>query len=165
MNILLATLFLLAAVYTDCRTLKIPNWLNLLGAFSALLCWGILQSGWIFALKNLLLGLAVGFLFYMLNLIGAGDAKALAVISGFAGLPTAVLTYALGSTFLLVWVTPARVRKLGVKTLLKCEAYALMCYISRCPEGIENLPDNRKLPFAPFLFLGFLTAVIVNGVI
>ena len=78
----------LAMAWTDCRTLRIPNYLTLGGA-AAGLGYNLGYQGWpglIGSLAGLVLGLALLLLPYAQGGLGAGDVKALAALGAWLGL-------------------------------------------------------------------------------
>ncbi|WP_024302866.1 prepilin peptidase [Pseudogulbenkiania sp. MAI-1] len=79
--------FLLAAVFTDTATRKIPNKLVAAGVITGLLCQALLPDGdgLIAALKGMVLGFALFFPLYMLRVMGAGDVKLMAMVGTFTG--------------------------------------------------------------------------------
>lgn len=162
-SIAAALVFLLMAAFYDWREQIIPNWLNASAAAAAVIIWGA-QSQWAFVFKNLGLGLGIGVLFYVIGLIGAGDAKALAALSGLVGPDAMLLTVICALTILVVWVTPRRIRKLGLKGFLRSEWQGVWHYLIKrklrpdpedCPVEIE------KVPLAPFFLPGFVIAVLL----
>ena len=77
---------MVAALVSDARTKRIPNWLILAGLAAAILLRGL--SGWGILLNTLLgagVGLAVTFPLFALGAIGAGDAKLFMVVGAFMG--------------------------------------------------------------------------------
>lgn len=104
--------YLLLAIESDVRCLRIPNWLNATGLVLALGLAGGL--GGIAGLGTALLGagtaLGVGFVLFAVGILGAGDAKGLMVIGalfGLSALPgvlswTALAAGTLGIAVLLV---------------------------------------------------------------
>lgn len=81
-----ALLFVLAAA-SDIWIRKIPNWtvLGLMALFVVAAPFGWLSSSWSAALLTSAVALAAGFVLYVGKIMGAGDAKLLAVAALFAG--------------------------------------------------------------------------------
>jgi len=81
------TVFLLAAVYTDLASRKIPNRLVYSGLGVAIVCQTMLSSGmglWV-SLQGMGLGLAIFLPMYFLRAMGAGDVKLMAMVGAFVG--------------------------------------------------------------------------------
>lgn len=88
MNVMLVLLVAIAVVY-DLRERRIPNWLVLCGGVlalgAALFGGGLMAFGK--AMLASLLGVAAFFPFFMVRLVGAGDAKLFGMVGSFVGLP------------------------------------------------------------------------------
>jgi prepilin peptidase CpaA len=93
---------LAAAAWSDCKSHRIPNVLVFGGTVFALgLNWlfpPLEGLGLLWALKGLLLGLALLLPFYFLRAMGAGDVKLMAMVGAFVGSPS--IFYAVLGTFL-----------------------------------------------------------------
>lgn len=81
--------FLLAAVFSDVATRKIPNRLILVGIVTGLLAQAFLPGGdgFLSALKGLLFGFGLFLPLYLLRVMGAGDVKLMAMVGCFTGSP------------------------------------------------------------------------------
>lgn len=81
--------FLLAAVFTDMETRKIPNKLVLAGIVIGLLAQAFLLDGEgiVSALKGLVFGFGLFLPLYLLRVMGAGDVKLMALVGCFTGSP------------------------------------------------------------------------------
>ena len=83
----LVTTLVLAAAATDLHRRRIPNWLTFSGAAAGLFL-NAITSGWA-GVKNSLLGMILGFGFYLLlyslRAMGAGDVKLMAAVGAMVG--------------------------------------------------------------------------------
>jgi len=152
--------YLLLAVESDVRCLRIPNWLNAAGLIAAL---GL--AGWLGGLSGLGLALAgagaalvIGFALFALGVIGAGDAKGVAVLGALFGLP------ALPG---VLWWTTLAAGTLGIALILsRGEALdfarrwwlmALAFLLTRKPHYMPPASESAAatgLPFAIAMGLG-----------
>jgi prepilin peptidase CpaA len=82
-----AAFYLFFAVEYDLRCSRIPNWLNAAGLAGALVGSFVLHGGEGLQIAGLgaLAGLAPGFALYAMGLLGAGDAKGIAVLGALLG--------------------------------------------------------------------------------
>ena len=111
MHILACALFLslaLAAGVLDLRNRRIPNWLTVAGAVTALgLAASVGAERTIQSAMGLGVALLVGLTLFQLGALGAGDAKLLAAFGawfGLRGLPAAFLAMTAGGAILaLLW--------------------------------------------------------------
>ena len=127
MMIIVLALLLIAAIYTDLRRSRIPNWLT----FSAMGISLLMQTwvgglyGALFSLAGLGVGMGLFLLPYACRAIGAGDVKLMAAIGSLVG-PSGVLSvaalsvlagglYALGA-MTYQWGVVATSRKLAFAT-------------------------------------------------
>ena len=103
---------LVAAAWSDCKSHRIPNVLVFGGTVFALgLNWlfpPMAGIGLLWALKGLLLGLALLLPFYFLRAMGAGDVKLMAMVGAFVGFPS--IFYAVLGTFLAGGAMAMRIR-------------------------------------------------------
>ncbi|MDC7700355.1 A24 family peptidase [Vogesella indigofera] len=81
--------FLLAAVFTDMETRKIPNKLVLAGIAVGLLAqaFQLDGEGIVSAIKGLVFGFGLFLPLYLLRVMGAGDVKLMALVGCFTGSP------------------------------------------------------------------------------
>lgn len=162
-SVFIALFFLVVAAYYDWRMQIIPNWLNASAAAAAVMIWGA-HSQWAFVFKSLGLGLGIGVLFYLIGLIGAGDAKALAALSGLVGPDAMLLTVICAFAILVVWTAPRRIKKLGLKGFLKSEWQGVWYYLIKRklrPDPEDCPPEIEKVPLAPFFLPGFVISIFL----
>lgn len=93
---------LAVAAISDCRTLRIPNWLTMGGALFGL-AYSIAvpfspQEGFLWALGGLAVGLLMLLPMYAVRAMGAGDVKLMAMAGSFLGVSDAF--FAVISTFI-----------------------------------------------------------------
>ena len=108
--------FALGVGIIDLRTRRIPNWLNVSGALAALLLAGLDGTPQLVSpVLGLAAGLGIGFLLFLMRLLGAGDAKFMGAIGAWAGLsrlPMAFLAMLAGGALVaLVWSWRQRMLK------------------------------------------------------
>lgn len=109
--VVLVTVVLSAAVYTDLRSSRIPNWLTFtamglgLVAHAGMAGW----EGLFFCFAGLTVGLGLFLLPYMSGSIGAGDVKLLCAVGAMLGpygaLAAGVLAIVLGGVYALAAMT------------------------------------------------------------
>ena len=100
--------FALGVGIIDLRTRRIPNWLNVSGALVALVLAGLDRTPQVLSpMLGLVAGLGIGFLLFLMRLLGAGDAKFMGAIGAWAGLsrlPIAFLAMLAGGALVaLIW--------------------------------------------------------------
>jgi len=100
--------FALVAGYLDYRSRRIPNWLTVSGALTALCLSAVSGVPHFYAsLQGFAAALGVGLLLFFLRTLGAGDAKFMAAIGAWAGLsrlPMAFLAMlGVGALAALAW--------------------------------------------------------------
>jgi len=83
--IVFLTILLSAALYTDLKYQKLPNYLTFGGMAAGIFYHLIFGNGFLFAVKGLLLGIALLILPYLLGGMGAGDAKLMGAVGAFLG--------------------------------------------------------------------------------
>jgi prepilin peptidase CpaA len=85
--IIVLTMLLITAIYTDIRWLRIPNWLTFsaMGAGLVLHAWLDGMQGALFSLAGLGVGMGLFVLPYICRAMGAGDVKLMAAIGSIIG--------------------------------------------------------------------------------
>ena len=121
------------ASFVDIRKKKISKKMLLMGAIIGFLLFVFNQNG---EIKNKLLGLAIGLIFYLIyrisrGQIGLGDVGVLFIIGGAYGIDKSIQIIL--CSFLLVFI---------------CSIFLFI---------VKKLNRKYELPYLPFLFLGLLT--------
>lgn len=144
-------LWLLLVVVYDFRQRRVPNWLVLAGAVSALAALAIgslpFESGW----RASLLGAGVGFgvllLFYVVGLMGAGDVKFAAALGLWVGaaalLPIWIIASLLAGLHGLLWLVLRRWAALP----------RLVNVLFGQPAVASKVTKTRFIPYAAYLAL------------
>ena len=105
-------LLLLAAAAIDIRSHRIPNWLVLAGMlFGVFLNVWLPYSrdtGWLWPLEGIAIGLGAFLPLYLIGAMGAGDVKLMATVGGFVGpaqmLPVLLYTMIAGGVLSILYV-------------------------------------------------------------
>lgn len=176
---LLCTL-LLAAVWTDVKSRRIPNRLVLLGVVSGLLLNTVLPQGYGFisslpgaigfwkALAGLGLGFAILLPMYVLRAMGAGDVKLMAMVGAFLG-PNAIIgailvTFIVGGVLtLLVVVRNGSLRLLldNLRTMLVL-SFIKSTVLHQMPK-VEAAPVSAgKMPYGVAIALGTFSYIALE---
>ncbi len=139
-SLLLVLLFLLIiATFSDLRFQKIPNWLTFSAIILALSSNTVIngQSGFLFSLKGLAMGIGLLIPFYIIRGMGAGDVKLMGAVGSFLGTKHVFVAF--------------------LMTALAGGVYALVALASK-----KNLADALKrywFIIKSFLLMGKLTYV------
>jgi prepilin peptidase CpaA len=149
------TVVLVSAVYSDLRRHRIPNELNALAIIAGLTLQCIASGlhGLTFGLLGAGIGLACFAPFYLLHAMGAGDVKLLAAVGVFLG-PMGALYAALatllaggiGAVAYVIW----RVLRASLSTL----AHEGLAAVSASAFVAARLARRDRLPFALPIALG-----------
>jgi prepilin peptidase CpaA len=170
---------LLAAVWSDVRTRRIPNRLVLLGVVAGLLLNTVLPQGYGYlsalpgalgfwkALAGLGLGLCILLPLYMLRAMGAGDVKLMAMVGAFLGpnamVGTILLTFIAGGALSLM--AAMHYRTLGrlldnVRTMLTASFFKLV--LQQMPT-LDAAPISAgKLPYGLAIALGTVAYIALE---
>lgn len=159
-TVVAATGMLIAGVVDDLRSRKFHNWL-----FLTCVAIGValtLAVGGASAFPMALLGFTAGFAVYLplvlLNIVGAGDLKLMAAFGLVAGwdatLSTAVLSLIWGGIFGVVAVVLRGHLKMLVSNMISI-------VIVRERQGLEL----QKIPFTIAMLMGWLTHLVLRGVL
>jgi prepilin peptidase CpaA len=158
-DLLLLSAILAAAIYSDLRRHRIPNWLSLLGLVAG---FGLQSmNGGLHGLVSGVLGAGVGLAcfapFYLLRAMGAGDVKLLAAVGAFMSPEGALyaalyslLAGGLGAVSYVVW----RVVRASVGTLV----HEGLAAASASASIAARLARRDRLPFALPIAVGGIAA-------
>lgn len=158
MYLLIVSILLFVAAYFDWKTLKIPNWIHLVGIVIAIICGLLHLSG--LPLKTMLLNSLIIFspLFLLwfistmfhFKAIGAGDVKLFTVLALFIPLTDSFLLFLLT----LVLSSVIAIRKIRSRRILEMfEDISFFIFY-----GIPGKSDGKmqKVPLGPILFLAYM---------
>lgn len=166
----LLTGFLLAAVFSDVMSRKIPNRIILFGIIAGLLVQAFVSDGVgvLSALKGLFFGFGLFFLAYLLRVMGAGDVKLMAMVGCFTGSPAifgVVLCTLLAGGVLSV------IFSLKMKNLHRMLSNVKFIILMRSIGGNGNLALKNdevdlvgNLPYAVAIAIGAATYLFLSDV-
>ena len=154
---------LLAAVITDLRRHRIPNWLSL-ATLVAGLAWACIIAGWT-GLASGAAGAIVGLVcflpFYVRRAMGAGDVKWMAAIGAFFGFKAAFLAAALaliaGGLTAIGYLLWRALRGAAGAVRQGDLAFAAGAAVVQA-----SLARRERLPFALPIALGALAALLID---
>ena len=164
--ILLAVL--LAAVVTDIRSYRIPNWLTLPAMACGLFLHTVMQGqqGFLISIQGLAVGLGLFLVFYATGGMGAGDVKLMAAVGSFLG-PLGVV-YAAVMTMLLggLYAVTTMIARYGLRESLM-RVWALLTTLAfpeDMPEPAAGPNSRYQLRYAMVIGLGtMLSQMILVG--
>lgn len=157
---------LTAAIWHDVRTLRVPNYIVVLGTLAALLLHGGLagmagtdaaspQLGLAGSITGFLVGFFAFLPFYLVRAAGAGDVKLMAMVGAFVGPLDMIVTYvwtcAAGALFslLLVWRRGLLRRMLANTVDLLRHAFAAHLAAGSLEAGRRMQPATvARLPYS-----------------
>ena len=149
MFVLTGSLFI--AGLCDKKTMKIPNSLILIGL--------IIGFSYQPSIPNIgikVFSIVFFFGFSMLEMLGFGDIKILMVISSFLGFSNCIIIMFLAAVFSIMYSLQIYKRK----AVFYLNKYAMNLIMKQ--EYTDG--SNIKLPFAPFIFMGYATLMIIMEV-
>ncbi|QSZ27598.1 prepilin peptidase [Aceticella autotrophica] len=153
LNLIVCAVFLLIAAVFDFETRKIPNVLNGAAFITA------------FALNfyhlNLFIpsfayGFLLGFILFLLGIMGAGDGKMIAVTGLLINTDMLFKTLLLAFLFFGIYAAYSAIVKKGFKNFIAQEKNNLTLFFAK------SKPDGERSAFAPFFFAGFLTCQVLG---
>ena len=171
---------LLAAVWTDVKSRRIPNRLVLLGMVSGLLLNIVLPQGYGFisalpgalglwkALAGLGLGFTIMFPMYILRAMGAGDVKLMAMVGAFLG-PNAIIgailvTFIVGGVLSLVVVLRKGTFGLLIDNLrtMLMGSFIKSTVLHELPTIDAASVSAGKMPYGVAIALGTFTYIVLE---
>lgn len=162
--------FLLAAVFTDMVSRKIPNRLVLAGIIVGLLVQTFWPGGdgFLSAFKGLLSGFGLFFSLYLLRVMGAGDVKLMAMVGCFTGAPAifgvVVCTLLAGGMLSLAFSLKMK----AVRQMLRNSIFMLMpgaIKIARDQSSAGTVVNSvGTLPYAMAIAIGTAGYLVWQGV-
>lgn len=145
-------LFLTAALFTDIKSMKIPNWITVSCLLMGLFAQGLIK-GWV----GLLMaggGAATGFLvlllMYLLGAVGAGDVKLFAGIGAWTGMlfTLQVVMYSVLFGALIGWIIVLKRRESGRRSRKIVSAISGFI-LFKSPSHFKN--NDKELLRFPFM--------------
>ncbi|HEV2611001.1 MAG TPA: prepilin peptidase [Noviherbaspirillum sp.] len=167
----LFVLLMLAAVL-DYRTYRIPNWLTLTGVIFALVYNtaypAVPHAGFLWSFGGLLVGLATMLPLYVFRVMGAGDAKLMAMVGAFLGLSdvlyAVVFTFIVGGVAALAFAVFHRAfgrMMSNIKDVAETMVISAMAGIT--PDGrIASRASVGKLPYGVSISVGTILYVVAK---
>ena len=151
-----------AAVFTDVRTRRIPNWLT--GAMAAG-GFGLAFGGGVVTPLQALLGLMVGLLLmlpgHVIGATGAGDVKLMAAIGAVVGPDLALRAFlysaVAGGVFAIVVAT-----RRGVLATTLQDTTRLVTAPAVARQAIESSSRANRFAYGPAIAVGTLVSVMVT---
>ncbi|KGE19036.1 A24 family peptidase [Paenibacillus wynnii] len=102
------TPFLAAALFTDIRSMRIPNWITVPAFFTGLVLQALVQGwqGFLFAICGAAAGFALLLIMHFMGAVGAGDVKLFAGIGAWTGMlfTAQVIMYSVFIGALIGWI-------------------------------------------------------------
>lgn len=152
LHIVILTGILFIAGMCDKETLKIPNSLILIG-----LLVGFLYQPSISNIGIKVFSIIFFFWFSMLEMIGYGDIKIIMVISSFLGFSNSVIVMFLSAVFSIIY----SIQIYKERAVFYLNKYAMNLIMKQeYTDGSDII-----LPFAPFIFMGYATLIIIGEVV
>ncbi|HET6789181.1 MAG TPA: prepilin peptidase [Aquabacterium sp.] len=159
---------IIVAVWSDVRTMRIPNWCVLSGAFSALLI-ASMPGG--LGLADALIGGAVGLALllplYIFRILGAGDVKLIAALGMFTGMPgifgLTLATFASGGVLSLLWMIRHRQSANVLSNLRTGLLHGVMDASAGKLPSAQNFPVSQsRMPYACAIAAGMVLYVLLS---
>lgn len=166
---LLLPAILATAVWFDVRQRRIPNLLIVIGLAVGLGS-GALQGGWAELGRHALgavAGLAILLPFFVLRVLGAGDAKLMAVVGGFTGvpplLPIAFYTFVAGGLLALAALAATHRGRIALGNL-RAALVAVVLRLQGTPVSLGDLglQPAVRVPYAVAIASGVAIWLTTN---
>ncbi|MGR7921820.1 A24 family peptidase [Zobellella denitrificans] len=155
--------FLLAAIWADLTSHKIPNWLTLSFIPLALLYHTFLAQGLAFSLTGLVYAFMLLFPLFFFRLLAGGDIKLGLAIGSFVGWQIFLESLLYGLMFGLPMVLILAWRKVGWQGFKDTfTRYGLILGTRHYLAPAEGEVAGLKVPYGPALALGAGLAVVLN---
>lgn len=163
--------FLLAAVFTDMASRKIPNKLVLAGMVVGLLAQAFLPGGdgFLSALKGLLFGFGLFLPLYLLRVMGAGDVKLMAMVGCFTGSPAifgvVLCTLLAGGVLSLAFSLKMKaVRQMLRNSIFMLMPGAIRLASDKLPADSVMVNSVGTLPYAMAIAIGTAGYLVWQGI-
>jgi prepilin peptidase CpaA len=160
---LLLAVLVLAAMVSDLRTMRIPNWLTFGGA-AAGLALAALAGEALTALQGFGLGLAMLLPLWLVRVLGAGDVKLMAMVGAFLGFPeiagAALMVFIAGGVLAIgysLWLRQTGRMLRNVQQALVTSAFAISAGMK--PQ-LAAMPSIGKLPYGVGICVGTLAWLV-----
>ncbi len=161
-QLVVLSLGLTAAVITDVRSRRIPNWLT--GAIAAA-GFGLAFGGGVVTPGRAALGLLVGLLLMMpghvIGATGAGDVKLMAAIGAVVGPDVAIRSFLYSAVAGGVFAIAVAARR-GVLAATLHDTSRLITAPAAAREAIESSSRTNRFAYGPAIAVGTLLSVMVT---
>jgi prepilin peptidase CpaA len=166
--IILLSILLLAAAIIDLKTQRIPNYLTLSGILAAL-AYHFSSDGFnglLFSLLGIVVGIGLLIIPYLMEGMGAGDAKLMGVVGGFLGAKgafSAFLVIALvGGVYALILRLIYKDELKGFSEKLYHEVLSFILTRKFVPNAADATLDKPKLCYGLAIALGTFLYIALN---
>ena len=152
-------ILVIAAMVSDLRTFRIPNWLTFGGAAVGLAL-NAFSGQTLVSLQGLGLGLVMLLPLWIVRVMGAGDVKLMAMVGAFLGYPEiigatlmAVITGGVLAIGYALWLRKTGLMMRNVQQALVTSAFAISAGIK---PHLAEIPSVGKLPYGVGICVGTL---------
>lgn len=147
---------LVTASIFDIKTHRIPNWVTM-----PMMLMGLILTICIDPKHALIefAAIVMLFLFSFTRLMGAGDIKLIMAMTALCGVPVMLFTVLSGTIIMLLWWI-VKAPHIAIREI----RYQITAFINHMP--MQNAVQKKtKVPFAPFLAVGYVLVCIGRTVI